>query len=105
MKIKPGEVYVVDLGIGGKVRPMLIVSREDADPPRALAICVPLTTKNRGSSYEVKLPRIAFLREQSYANVQGIMAVQHHELGRLLGKLPASIIDEVKAALRFAMDL
>ena len=41
MRTKPGEVYIVDLGIGGKVRPMMIVSRDDAEPPRALAICVP----------------------------------------------------------------
>ena len=27
----PGEVYLADLGIGGKVRPVLVVSRADPD--------------------------------------------------------------------------
>jgi len=34
-------VYRVDLGAGGKVRMMLVVSREDSNPPRALSLCVP----------------------------------------------------------------
>jgi hypothetical protein len=33
MRTKPGEVYRVDLGMGGKVRMMMVVSREDADAP------------------------------------------------------------------------
>ena len=33
---KPGEVYWVDLGLKGKLRPLLVVSREDADAERAL---------------------------------------------------------------------
>ncbi len=105
MRTKPGEVFMVDLGIGGKVRPMMVVSREDADPPRALVICVPVTPSFRGSAYEVALPRVPFLREQSYANVQGIAALGNHELGRRLGKLPPNAVAEVKDALRFALEL
>jgi hypothetical protein len=41
---------------------------------------VPITTQNRGSDYEVELPRVRFLREQSYANVQGLQAIQYHEM-------------------------
>lgn len=39
MTPKPGEVYKADLGLAGKVRPVLVVSREDADAPRALTVC------------------------------------------------------------------
>ena len=105
MKASPGEVYRVDLGMAGKVRYMLVVSRADPDPPRALALCVPITTQNRGSKYEVALPRVRFLREQSYANTQGLQAVQHHELEGPVGRIPAETLDHIKAALRFAMDL
>ena len=105
MRTKPGEVYVVDWGIGGKVRPMMVVSRDDDNPPRALAICVPVTTVFRNSRYEVKLPRVSFLREQSYANVQGVVAVEQHELQRRLGQFNQATIDAVKEALRFALDL
>jgi mRNA interferase MazF len=41
----------VDLGISGKVRFFVVVSRRDDDPPRALALCVPITTQNRDSDY------------------------------------------------------
>ncbi len=105
MTIKPGEVYRVDLGLGGKVRMMLAVSREDADPPRALCLCVPITSAYRGSGYEVELPPMPFLRLKSYANVQGLQAVQHHELQGPIGIFYGRAMDEVRAALRYALDL
>ena len=35
MRPEPGAVYRVDLGISGKVRFFVVVSRRDDDPPRA----------------------------------------------------------------------
>ncbi len=102
---KPGEVYRVDLGIGGKVRMMVVVSREDSDSPRALSLCVPITTAYRGSDYEVELPSRPFLRTKSYANVQGLQAIQDHELSGPIGTFYGSALDDLKRALRFAMDL
>ena len=44
MKIRlPGEVWLADLGMTAKTRPVLIVSRADEDPPRVLYLYVPLT--------------------------------------------------------------
>lgn len=102
---KPGEVYRVDLGMGGKVRMMIVVSREDTDSPRALSLCVPITTAYRGSDYEVELPSRPFLRTKSYANVQGLQAIQDHELSGPIGTFYGSALDDLKRALRFAMDL
>ncbi len=53
MTTKPGEIYKVDLGATGKLRMMLVVSREDDDAPRALSLCVPVTSVCRDSPYEV----------------------------------------------------
>ena len=50
MMTKPGEVYKMELGIRGKVRLMVVVSREDEDSPRVLSICAPITTSYRGRS-------------------------------------------------------
>lgn len=55
MNPRPGEVGLADLGLAAKTRPIVIVSREDPQPPRALVIYVPLTTQNRNSPYEVVL--------------------------------------------------
>jgi mRNA interferase MazF len=65
---------LADLGFAAKTRPVVIVSREDANPPRALVLYVPLTTQNRLSPYEVSLPRFPFLDRDSVANVQGLKA-------------------------------
>lgn len=105
MTTKPGEVYRVDLGCGGKVRMMLVVSREDSNPPRAISLCVPITSAFRGSLYEVELPSRPFLRMKSYANVQGLQAIQHHEMDGPIGTFFGNAMDDVRAALRYSMDL
>lgn len=69
MSPKPGEVWLADLGLAAKTRPVVIVSRHDPDPPRALIIYVPLTTQNRESQYEVILPKLRLLKQDSIANV------------------------------------
>ncbi len=105
MTTEPGEVYRVDLGMAAKMRYFVVVSRHDDTAPRALSLCVPITTQNRGSKYEVELPRVRFLREQSFANVQGLQAIQHHELSGLVGRFSPATMETIKEALRFSMDL
>ena len=75
MSPHPGEVWLADLGLAAKTRPVVIVSRHHLDAPRALVIYVPLTTQNRGSKYEVELPQLRFLREAGVANAQGVASV------------------------------
>jgi mRNA-degrading endonuclease toxin of MazEF toxin-antitoxin module len=58
MNPQPGEIWLADLGLAAKTRPVVIVSRQDPDPPRALVLYVPLTTQRRNSPYEVPLPRL-----------------------------------------------
>jgi mRNA interferase MazF len=92
--------------MGGKVRPVVIISRVDPDPPRNLAIYVPITMQNRGSDYEVGLPRCAFLRDGSIANVQGIGSDDRGDRTfflEKLGDLPESTMKEIDDALLFAI--
>jgi len=105
MTTEPGEVYLVDLGMAAKMRPMLIVSRKDAGAPRALSICAPMTTSNRGSAYEVPIGKRPFLKEASFVNVQGLQAIQHHELKRKLGHIGASDLAAVRKALAWSLEL
>ena len=53
MNAKQGEVWLADLGLAAKTRPVVILSRSDPQAPRALVTYVPLTTQNRYSRYEV----------------------------------------------------
>lgn len=96
---------MADLGLAAKTRPVIIVSRFDQNAPRALVIYVPLTTQNRLSRYEVALPRLPFLDRDSVANVQGVASIPTVRLERRLGRLPAAVMTEVRAALVFVFDL
>ncbi len=105
MTPKSGDVWLADLGLAAKTRPVVIVSRTDPDPPRALILYVPLTTQNRQSRYEVTLPRLEFLDRDSVANVQGLGSLPRVRLERRLGKLPDDVVGKIKRALAFALDL
>jgi len=101
----PGEIWLADLGLAAKTRPVVVVSRDDPDPPRALILYVPLTTQHRQSPYEVVLPRLPFLEQNSVANVQGLGSLPTVRLERRLGTLPDAIMAQIKRALAFALDL
>jgi mRNA interferase MazF len=105
MNPQPGEVWLADLGLAAKTRPVVVVSRYDPDPPRALILYVPLTTQNRQSRYEVVLPKLPFLNRDSVANVQGLGSLPRVRLERRLGKLPDEVMGRIKRALSFALDL
>ena len=47
MNPQPGEVWLADLGLAAKTRPVVIVSRLDPNAPRVVVLYVPLTTQNR----------------------------------------------------------
>ena len=105
MTTEPGQVYLVDLGISGKTRPMLVVSRRDDDAPRALSVCAPITTSTRDSEYEVSIGKPKFLHETSYVNVQGMQAIQHHELKRMIGRLSDADLQTVMKAIKWLFDI
>ena len=105
MNPQPGEIWLADLGLAAKTRPVVIVSRQDPDPPRALVLYVPLTTQRRDSPYEVPLPRLPFLDRDSVANVQGLGSLPTVRLERKIGRLPAQVMEQLKGALAFALDL
>jgi mRNA interferase MazF len=105
MKPLPGEIWLADLGLAAKTRPVVIVSRQDPDPPRSLVLYVPLTTQRRNSPYEAPLPRLPFLDRESVANVQGLGSLPTVRLERKIGRLSAGIMERLKVALAFALDL
>ena len=105
MRPRSGGIWLTDLGLAAKTRPVVIASRLDPDPPQALVVYVPLTTQNRNSLYEVEIPRLGFLHAVSVANVQGIASIPAIRLERKLGTLPDATMAEIRRALLFALDL
>jgi mRNA interferase MazF len=104
---KPGEVWWIDLGAKAKFRPMMVVSREDSNPERALSVCVPCTTQIRGGNYEVPLPRVRWMpgSDDGVANILGIEAVEHHRFQRRAGKYEAPVIAAVRKKLAWMLEL
>lgn len=105
MNQKHGEVWLADLGLAGKTRPVVILSRDDPQAPRALVIYVPLTTQNRGSRYEVDVGKQPFLTEQSVANVQGIASLPPIRFERKIGSVPTATLVKIKQAVAFALEM
>ena len=95
MPPRPGEIWLADLGLAAKTRPVVIVSREDNEAPRALVIYVPLTTQYRESAYEVAIGRLPCLHENSYANTQGLGSLPTVRLERRIGVLPAGTLVKI----------
>lgn len=105
MSPEPGEIWLADLGLAAKTRPVVIVSRRDPDPPRALVLYVPLTTQSRSSRYEVPIRHVHFLDRESFTNVQGIGSIPIIRLERKLGRIPERTMVEIRRALVYALEL
>jgi mRNA interferase MazF len=50
-----GEVWLADLGLAGKIRPVVVLLADDLEAPRTLIIHVPVTRQSRGSALETDL--------------------------------------------------
>ena len=97
---QPGEVWFIDLGIVGKPRYALVLAAR-TDARLALASVVLITKQFEGTPYEVTLPRVPWLREQSYINAQSIQPVKFVEFVRKApGKFDARVMNEVQSVLK-----
>lgn len=105
MRAEPGEVWLADLGMMAKTRPVVIVSRHDSNPPRDLVIYAPCTSQNRGSDYEVDVSELPFLTGQSVVNVQGIGSIPVRRLEKKLGTVPGALLQKIRDTIKFSMDL
>jgi mRNA interferase MazF len=96
---KRGEVWLVDLGMVGKVRPCLVVSiPADDDNVRGLATVVPHTTSTRDSRFEVACT-VPFLKAGAF-DTQNVITIPTVTLIRRLGTLPKECMAAVGQAIR-----
>ena len=95
----PGEVWTVDFGYDAKVRNALVISVADKNCRLALASVVQITTQFGNTPYEVTLPRVPWLREQSYCNAQTVQPVAWVEFQRKTGQFDARVLQEVRSAV------
>lgn len=64
-RTRPGEIWLVDLGLTAKVRPCLLLSDYPGDDELALLVVVPHTTAVRGNRWEFVAP-LLFLKAGAF---------------------------------------
>ncbi|MFN0078929.1 MAG: type II toxin-antitoxin system PemK/MazF family toxin [Prosthecobacter sp.] len=97
-RINPGEVWIVDLGIAGKIRPALALTGEPADNELTLVSIVAHTTSLRDDNpWQVVVPK-PFLRSGAF-HLQQINSVPSARFERYLGRLTDSEFASIKARL------
>jgi mRNA-degrading endonuclease toxin of MazEF toxin-antitoxin module len=95
-----GQVWFVDIGVVGKPRHVLVLAAQ-TNARLAIATVVLITKQFADTPYEVTLPRVPWLKEQSYINVQSIQPVKFTEFVRKPpGQFDAYVMSEVNTALK-----
>ncbi len=95
---KRGEVWLADLGLAAKVRPVLVVSIPYSDADYALVCVIPRTATPRGSQFEVNM-QMPGLQPGAF-NLQGMLAVLAAKFLRQLGSLDTNQMRQIEAALK-----
>lgn len=94
-----GEVWIIDLGYLGKVRPCVVLSIPTQPHERTLLGYVPCTTQITGTRFEVDV-KAKFLDPNSVVDAQQIGAVSKVKLMRRIGILTSDQLLLVAAAVK-----
>ena len=102
-RTKPGEIWLVDLGMTAKVRPWVLLSDYPADDELALILIVPHTTSVQGNRWELAIP-LPFLRKGVF-HLQQIQPVSLARLERKLGEMSLAQLAELRTAIAWLVRL
>ena len=93
-----GEIWLVDLGMVAKIRPVLVRSVEYGERERAVVSYVPRTTTLRGTRFEV--PHAARGFDAGGFDAQGIAGLPSAQLIRRLGVIDRTTLRQIEAAVK-----
>ena len=97
-RAKHGEIWMADLGLAAKVRPVLVLSVAYEGQERAIVSYVIRTTSLRDTQYEVRhetrgMPNGAF-------DAQGLGSIPEIKLERRVGLVDSETLAKVEKAVR-----
>ena len=95
--VNRGEVWMVDFGLAGKVRPALLLTGNPADGELDLVTVLLHTTASRGNRWELSIPK-PFLKPGAF-HLQQVESVSTVRLERRLGVLTEAEMNQVLDAL------
>jgi mRNA-degrading endonuclease toxin of MazEF toxin-antitoxin module len=100
--VRRGEVWVAH--VGGKPRPVLVLTRSEVIDVRQLVTVAEVTTNIRGLAVEVELDRRrAGLDRESVVNCDGIHTVEQRLLTGPLGVAGDDTLRDVCSAIEYAL--
>jgi len=103
--MKRGEIWWANLPEPSGIRPVVLVSREDAYAVRDLITIAPITTGIRAIPVEVPLGITQGLSKACVANFDSITTVPKSCLSERISPLSPNKIAEMDEAIRFALGL
>ncbi|MEQ1858683.1 MAG: type II toxin-antitoxin system PemK/MazF family toxin [Chthoniobacteraceae bacterium] len=93
-----GEVWWVDLGLAGKVRPAVVMSAPIADDDFALLATIPHTTSAHPSRYAVRIQPPGM--KDGFFNVQALAPAPRAKFMHRLAVLTSGQMAELDAAVK-----
>ena len=103
--MKRGEVWWAHLPAPAGRRPVVLVSRDEAYRVRELVTVVPVTARRRSIPVEVYLGREEGLPRRCVANADTVSTIPKRLLVDYAGCLSGEKLEQLEAALRFALEL
>ena len=98
-----GSVWIVDLGLAGKIRPCLVLSVPTDPQDRVLVTLVAHTTSVQGTRFEVPV-KAPFLKPGVF-DAQQVLTIPQVKLIRKLGELASDQLALVEEAVRLWLGL
>jgi mRNA interferase MazF len=99
--VRRGDVWLAD--VGGRPRPVLVITRDAVIDVRANVTVVEVTTQVRGLAVEVPVSTETGIRADSVINCDGIHTIGQRRLTEHLGSVDDETLDEVCGALAIAL--
>lgn len=99
--MRRGELWLAE--VGGKPRPVLVVTRDEVINVRANVTVAEVTTHGRGLVVEVPVDPDAGLESASVINCDGLHTVGQRRLTKQLGSVDDDVLDEVCRAVAIAL--
>jgi mRNA interferase MazF len=99
--VRQGEVWLAD--VGRKLRPVLVVTRDEVLDVRANVTVAEVTTTARGLVVEVPVDTDSGVERASVINCDGLHTVSQRRLTRRLGSVDEDTLEDVCDALAIAL--
>lgn len=99
--MRRGDLWLAE--VGGKPRPVVVLTRDEVLDVRANVTVVEVTTQARGLAVEVPLGIEAGIQEPSVINCDGIHTISQRRLTHQIGSIDDEVLDDICEAVATAL--